>query len=80
MSKTFTYVLIVIAVYVLIIAEKSTSTKEEKTEKTESKGTNNGDKGSNKTITGIERDKDKNGVSKGASGRMDYQIGTGITK
>lgn len=71
MSKTFTYVLIVIGVYVFIIAvnkfkedKKDTSTKTGKSD----------DVGS-----GLAENKDKNGVSQGASGQMKYRIGARST-
>lgn len=68
MSKTFTYVLIVIGVYVAIIAGKSITgnkkTEEKKTGKSDDVG------------SGLS----ENGVSQGASGQMKYRIGARSTK
>lgn len=72
MSKTFTYVLIVIGVYIAIIAGKSITgnkkTEEKKTGKSDDVG------------SGLSENKDSNGVSQGASGQMKYRIGARSTK
>lgn len=67
MSKTFTYVLIVIGVYVAIITGKTITGNK----KTEEKKTGKSDDVGNK---------DSNGVSQGASGHMKYRIGARSTK
>ena len=67
MSKTFTYVLIVIGVYVAIITGKTIT----ENKKTEEKKTGKSDDVGNK---------DENGVSQGASGHMKYRIGARSTK
>ena len=67
MSKTFTYVLIVIGVYIAIIAGKTITGNK----KTEEKKTGKSDDVGNK---------DSNGVSQGASGQMKYRIGARSTK
>lgn len=59
MSKTFTYVLLVIAVYVAIITAKTVS-KKNNDSKPESSGSN---------------EKNDKEVSTGASGRLRYQMG-----
>lgn len=68
MSKTFTYVLIVIGVYVVIITGKTITgnkkTEEKKTGKSDDAG----------------RGISENGVSQGASGQMKYRIGARSTK
>lgn len=70
MSKTFTYVLIVIGVYVAIITGK-TITGNKKTEEEEKKTGKSDDAGK-----GIS----ENGVSQGASNQMKYRIGARSTK
>ena len=67
MSKTFTYVLIVIGVYVAIITGKTITGNK----KTEEKKTGKSDDVGNK---------DSNGVSQGACGHMKYRIGARSTK
>ena len=67
MSKTFTYVLIVIGVYVAIITGKTITGNK----KTEEKKTGKSDDVGNK---------DENRVSQGASGHMKYRIGARSTK
>ena len=64
MSKTFTYVLIVIGVYVAIITGK-TITGNKKTEEEKKTG---------------KSDDAGNGVSQGASNQMKYRIGARSTK
>ena len=66
MSKTFTYVLLVIGVYLLIIFPKTVKS-ESNTEKTDTKN-KEGEK-----IT--EKDKDGDGITEGAGGRLKYGIG-----
>ena len=66
MSKTFTYVLIVIGVYVAIITGKTIT----ENKKTEEKKTGKSDA----------ENKDENRVSQGASGQMKYRIGARSTK
>lgn len=69
MSKTFSYVLFVIGVYLLIIfPKKFTSSEEEKEEKTENKA-------DTENALGLNENADENGVSQGASGRLKYQMG-----
>ena len=67
MSKTFTYVLIVIGVYVAIITGKTITGNK----KTEEKKTGKSDDVGNK---------DENRVSQGASNQMKYRIGARSTK
>ena len=69
MSKTFTYVLIVIGVYVAIITGK-TITGNKKTEEEKKTGK------SDDAGRGIS----ENGVSQGASNQMKYRIGARSTK
>ena len=64
MSKTFTYVLIVIGVYVAIITGKTIT----------------GNKKTEEKKTGKSENKDENRVSQGASGQMKYRIGARSTK
>ena len=71
MSKTFTYVLIVIGVYVAIITGKTITGNK----KTEEKKTGKSDAGNIPS-----ENKDKNRVSQGASGQMKYRIGARSTK
>lgn len=66
MSKTFTYVLIVIGVYVAIITGKTITGNK----KTEEKKTGKSDA----------ENKDENRVSQGASNQMKYRIGARSTK
>ena len=72
MSKTFTYVLIVIGVYVAIITGKTITGNK----KTEEKKTGKSDDVGNIPS----ENKDSNGVSQGASGHMKYRIGARSTK
>lgn len=72
MSKTFTYILAVIVLYLVVVMPNlSTSNKNEKEEKEEKK-----DK-KESTGSGVidEESKDENGVYRGASGQMKYRIG-----
>lgn len=69
MSKTFTYVLIVIGVYIAIIAGKALTSKKTGTETKQDEGVTS-DLGD-----GIKDEKDKNGVSKGAKGQLKYRFG-----
>lgn len=69
MSKTFTYVLIVIGVYVAIITGK-TITGNKKTEEEKKTGKSDDAKSGSS----------ENGVSQGASGQMKYRIGARSTK
>ena len=71
MSKTFTYVLIVIGVYVAIITGKTITGNK----KTEEKKTGKSDAGNSPS-----ENKDENRVSQGASGQMKYRIGARSTK
>lgn len=68
MSKTFSYVLLVIGVYLLIIFPKKFSKTEDKEEETENKA-------DTKNALGLNENADENGVSQGASGRLKYQMG-----
>ena len=68
MSKTFTYVLIVIGVYVAIITGKTITGNK----KTEEKKTGKSDDVGNSPS--------ENGVSQGASNQMKYRIGARSTK
>ena len=71
MSKTFSYVLFVIGVYLLIIFPKKYEGKTEEKE-TEEKTENKAD---TKNALGLNENADENGVSQGASGRLKYQMG-----
>ena len=68
MSKTFTYVLIVIGVYVAIITGKTITGNK----KTEEKKTGKSDD--------VKSNHSENGVSQGASNHMKYRIGARSTK
>ena len=70
MSKTFSYVLFVIVVYLLIIFPKKF--KNNSADKTEDKTENKAD---TQNALGLNENADKNGVSQGASGRLKYQMG-----
>lgn len=70
MSKTFSYVLFVIAVYLVIIFPKKATGQSEdnKSNKTENKADTT-------NALGLSENADENGVSQGASGRLKYQQG-----
>ena len=71
MSKTFIYVLAVIAIYMIVIFPKVASDNSKKeTDKTESNG-----KADTESGTGLSENPDKNGVSQGAAGQQKYRIG-----
>ena len=69
MSKTFTYILIVIGAYLLIIFPKLNSKSEKETE------TETENEADTKSGTGLSENTDENGVSRGASGQQKYRIG-----
>lgn len=69
MSKTFTYVLIVIGAYIAIIAGKALTGKKTGTETKQDDGVTS-DLGD-----GMKDETDENGVSKGAKGQLNYRFG-----
>lgn len=64
MSKTFTYALLVIGVYLFVVFPKTVSKESTK---------NDNKKEDKEKIT--EKKKDENGVTEGAGGRLKYGIG-----
>lgn len=78
MSKTFTYVLIVIAAYVAIIAGKTYTAKKTGGGGSANEGSGAGRRVVNDTGAGLADNEDENGITTGAKGRLQYQYGAGI--